>query len=310
MDEMDAAEQDVRKGLFGLDSAVLAVALIYVTVLAAAYFRFGMLPEISFAVAAVLILPFIGLATRSKEFMKNSALIVAVLLTYEALQGITGTLVRQGSVVSLAGVDQALVGSNFAADVQTAFASSATTFVSTMFYGMHVFLIMIAFVLFWFKDRAVYRGYTYSLLVTTYLALFTFIVLPTAPPWLAGTAQNLLKPGIKMLPAAFQQVQAVLLSGESDVVAAFPSLHAAYVTLFSIFMFKLGRKYGFASLPIAGGVYFSIIYLGQHYLVDLLGGVAYAGITVYAVDRMIARRHRYRSQSPSVSSVAVNASAQ
>ena len=309
MDEIDAAEQNVRKGLFGIDSAVLTVALIYVTVVAAAYLRFGMLPEISFAVAAILILPFIGLVTRSKEFMKNSALIVAVLLTYEALQGITGTLVRQGSVVSLAGVDQTLVGSNFAADVQTAFASSATTFVSTMFYGMHVFLIMIAFVLFWFKDRAVYRGYTYSLVVTTYLALFTFMVLPTAPPWLAGTAQNLLNPGIRMLPAAFQQVQAVLLSGESDAVAAFPSLHAAYVTLFSIFMFKLGRKYGFASLPITGGVYFSIIYLGQHYLVDLLGGVAYAGITVYAVDRMMARRHRSRSQLPSISSVAVSASA-
>ena len=309
MDEIDAAEQNVREGLLGLDSAVLAVVLIYVTVVAAAYLRFGTLPEISFAVAAVLILPFIGLATRSKEFMKNSGLIVAMLLTYEALQGITGTLVRQESVVSLAGMDQALVGSNFAANVQTAFASSAATFVSTMFYGMHVFLIMIAFVLFWFKDRAVYRGYTYSLVVTTYLALFTFIVLPTAPPWLAGTAQNLLKPGIKMLPAAFQQVQAVLLSGESDVVAAFPSLHAAYVTLFSIFMFKLGKKYGFASLPIAGGVYFSIIYLGQHYLVDLLGGVAYAGITAYAVDRMIARRHRYRSQSQPVSHVAVSASA-
>ena len=95
---------------------------------------------------------------------------------------------------------------------------------------------------------------------------------------------------------------------ESDVVAAFPSLHAAYVTLFSIFMFKLGRKYGFASLPIAGGVYFSIIYLGQHFLVDLLGGIAYAGISVYAVERMMARRQGPRFQSPSASGVTVSAS--
>lgn len=309
MDEIDAAEQNVRKGLFGLNSAVLAVAMIYVTVAAATYLRFGTFPEISFAVAAVLILPFIGLITRSKEFMKNSALIVAVLLTYEALQGIAGTLVRQGAVASLAGMDQALVGSNFAANVQTVFASSAATFVSTVFYGMHVFLIMIAFVLFWFKDRAVYRGYTYSLVVTTYLALFTFMVLPTAPPWLAGTAQNLLKPGIKMLPAAFQQVQAVLLSGESDVVAAFPSLHAAYVTLFSIFMFKLGKRYGLASLPITGGVYFSIVYLGQHFLVDLLGGIAYAGISVYAVEWVISRWQRSRFQASAASGAAVSVSA-
>ena len=303
------AESNVRKSSFGLNSAILSAALIYVTVVAAAYMRFGTLPEVSFGVVAVLVLPFIGLATKSKEFLKNSALIIAVLLTYESLQGITGTLVHSGSVVSLAWVDQALVGSNFAADVQTMFSSSATTFVSTMFYGLHAFLIIIAFVLFWFKDRAIYRGYTYSLVITSYLALLTFVVLPTSPPWLAGTAQNLLKTGDKMFPTAFQAVQAVLLSGESDVVAAFPSLHAAYVTLFSIFMFKLGRKYGVASLPIAGGVYFSIIYLGQHFLVDLLGGLAYAGISVYAVERVMARRQKSRFQSPSVSSTAVSTSA-
>ncbi|MGP8056184.1 MAG: phosphatase PAP2 family protein [Nitrososphaerales archaeon] len=298
MNEVDTADRNVRKSLFGLDSAILAAALIYVTVVAAAYVRFGTLPQVSFGVVAVLVLPFIGLATKSKEFMKSSALIVAVLLTYESLQGITGTLVHSGSVVSLAPLDQALVGSNFAADVQATFASSATTFISTVFYGMHAFLIVIAFVLFWFKDKAVYRGYTYSLVVTSYLALLTFVILPTKPPWMAGTAQNLLTTGDKMFPAAFQDVQAVLLSGESDVVAAFPSLHAAYATLFSTFMFKLGRKYGLVSLPIAGGVYFSIIYLGQHFLVDLLGGIAYAGISVYAVERVMARRQRTRFQSP------------
>jgi membrane-associated phospholipid phosphatase len=308
MDEIDATERQVRNGSFGLNSTLLAAALIYVTVVAGAYVRFGTLPQISFGVAAVLVLPFIGLVTRSKEFMKNSVLIIAVLLTYESLQGITGTLVHSGSVVSLASLDQALVGSNFAAGVQTAFASSATTFVSTVFYGMHAFLIVIALVLFWFKDRTVYRGYTFSLVVTSYSALITFVVLPTAPPWLVGTAQNLLETGNRMLPTAFQEVLGVLLSGESDIVAAFPSLHAAYATLFSIFMFKLGRKYGFASLPIAGGVYFSIVYLGQHYLIDLLGGIAYAGISVYAVEKAIARRQRPRSQLPFTSDLTLSAS--
>ncbi|MGD1055398.1 MAG: phosphatase PAP2 family protein [Nitrososphaerales archaeon] len=264
---MGEAEKDVRKGLFGLNSTLIAAVLIYVTVVVAAYLRFGTLPVITLGAVVVLIMPFIGLATRSKEFVKNTVLIVAVLLTYEALQGVTGIVTHSGSATSLAGVDQALVGSNLVADVQTAFRSSATTFVSTIFYGLHVFLIVIAFVLFWFKDKAVYRRYTYSLVVTSYLALLTFVAFPTYPPWLARTAL-----------------------GESDKVAAFPSLHAAYATLFSIFMFKLGRKYGLVSLPILGGVYFSIVYLGQHFLVDLLGGVAYASISVYAVDRLMARR--------------------
>jgi len=196
MNEIDTGDPKVRTGLFGLDSALLAAVLIYVTVVAAAYLRFGTLPQVSFGVVAVLVLPFIGLATGSKEFMRSSALIVAVLLTYESLQGINGALVNSGNAVSMAPLDQALVGSNFVAGVQTVFASSATTLVSTVFYGMHAFLIVIAFVLFWFTDRAVYRGYTYSLVLTSYLALLTFVILPTKPPWLAGTAQNLMQLGV------------------------------------------------------------------------------------------------------------------
>ena len=282
-------ERSAGRGQLDINTAILAAALIYATVVAAAYLKFRTVPEITLGAVAILILPVVGVVTRSKEFVKTSALVVAVLLTYEALQGVTGVLVHSGSVTSLAGLDSAIVGSDFAADVQAAFASSATTLVSTMFYGLHVFLVLIAFVLFWFKDRTVYRGYTYSLVMTSYLALFTFIVMPTAPPWFAGTAQNLLKTGDSMLPTAFQGLQTALLSGESDIFAAFPSLHAAYATLFTIFMFKLGRKYGIASLPIAIGVYFSIIYLGQHYLVDLLGGIAYAGISAYVVVRLLAR---------------------
>lgn len=305
MDEAVAADQDVGKGFLGSNFSLLAAVLIYVIIVVAAYLRFGTLPEITLGAVAVLILPFAGLILRSKEFVKSSALIVAVLLTYEALQGITGALVTSGNVVSLAWVDNTLVGSNFALSVQRAFLSSAATLISTVFYGLHIFLILIALVLFWFKDRAVYRGYTYSLVVTSYLALLTFVALPTAPPWMTGTAQNLLGAGYKELPTVLQELQKVLLSGESDLVAAFPSLHAAYATLFSIFMFKLGRRYGVVSLPIAGGVYFSIIYLGQHYLIDLLGGVAYAAISVYAVD-LILGRLRPKSPPLSASSVPVS----
>jgi membrane-associated phospholipid phosphatase len=298
MDKIGTPEQGVSKGVFNLNSALIVAFLIYVTVVATAYVRFRTLPEITLGAIAIIILPVIGLAAKSREFLKNSALVIAVLLTYEALQGVTGAIANSGNVVSLAWVDQALVGSNFVAEVQGAFRSPTVTFVATIFYGLHVFLIMIAFALFWFKNKAVYRGYTYSLVLTSYLALFTFIVLPTAPPWMTRAALNLLTTGDKMLPTGFQMVAAVLLSGESDLVAAFPSLHAAYATLFSIFMFKLGRRYGLASLPIAGGVYFSIIYLGQHFLVDLLGGIAYAGISTYAVQRLMTRRRNFGFQLP------------
>jgi len=283
-----------RKVLFGSFSPLIAAVLIYVVLVVVAYVLYGTHPEVTLGVIAILTLPVVGLILRSKDFLKSSALVVAVLLTYEALQDISGGLVNSGRVVSLAWMDKAMVGSDFTLDVQRAFLSPTVTTVSIVFYGIHVFLIIFALGLFWFKDRLVYRGYAYSLVLTSYLALVTFVVLPTAPPWLSGSAQNLLASGDKTFPSAFQALQNALLSGESDVVAAFPSLHAAYATLFSIFMFRLGRRYGIVSLPILGGVYFSIIYLGQHYLVDLLGGIAYAGFSTYAVGRLLKRQHAPR----------------
>lgn len=265
---------------------------VYVSIIAAVYLRFGKLPQFSLGTVALLTLPAIGLATKSREFLRSSVLIITIILTYEALQGLTGALVNSGSVVSLAGLDKALVGFDFTSAIQTAFDSTTTTLVSTYFYGLHVLLIVIAIGLFWFKDRLVYRGYTYSMIITSYLALLTFIVLPSAPPWFVGAAKDLLVTGDKMLPSVLQSAQAMLLSGESDVFAAFPSLHAAYATLFSFFMFRLGRKYGVASLPIVSGVYFSIIYLGQHYLIDLLAGIAYAMLSVYIVERLILKHQR------------------
>jgi membrane-associated phospholipid phosphatase len=265
----------------------LVAILVYTTVVTAIYLRFGKLPPLSLPAVGLLSVAAIGVATRSREFVRTSVLFVTVILTYEALQGLTGALVSSGSVVSLTGIDRALVGSDFVSDIQTMFYSPVTTFVSTIFYGLHVFLIVVALGLFWFKDRAVYRGYMYSMVLTSYLALLTFIVIPTAPPWYVGVAKNLLVTGDKMFPSTFQSVQTVLLSGESDIFAAFPSLHIAYATLFSFFMFKIGRKYGLVSLPIVFGVYFSTVYLGQHYLVDLLGGIAYAMLSVYVVERLI-----------------------
>jgi membrane-associated phospholipid phosphatase len=258
----------------------------------ALYLKFGLVPELSLGTVAVLSLPVIGVVLKSREFVRSSILFVTVILTYEALQGLTGTLVNAGTVPSLAWMDKALVGSDFTADVQNQFLSPSVTYVATIFYGLHVFLIIVALGLFWFRNKLAYRGYTYSMIVVSYLALVTFVVLPTAPPWFVGPAKNLLTSGVQMLPGTLQSIQHALLSGESDEFAAFPSLHAAYATLFTAYMFKLGRRYGLVSLPILGGVYFSIIYLGQHYLVDLLAGIAYSAVSIYLVEWFISRRQK------------------
>ena len=124
------------------------------------------------------------------------------------------------------------------------------------------------------------------MVLTSYLALITFIAFPTSPPWFTGAAQNLLSAGNAMLPSALQGLQQALLAIESDKFAAFPSLHAAYVVLFAVYALRLSKKLGLVALVITGGVFFSTIYLGQHYVIDLLGGIIYSLAAVVVMDKV------------------------
>jgi membrane-associated phospholipid phosphatase len=72
---------------------------------------------------------------------------------------------------------------------------------------------------------------------------------------------------------------------EVDKFAAFPSLHGAYAIIFSYFMIKIDRRLALVSVPITIGILFSTLYLGQHYLIDLIGGAAYALVPCLIAER-------------------------
>ena len=73
---------------------------------------------------------------------------------------------------------------------------------------------------------------------------------------------------------------------ESDRFAAFPSLHAAYVMIFAYFTIKLDRRLAFVAIPVLVAVLFSTLYLGQHYLIDLVAGALYALVPCLISERL------------------------
>jgi len=262
--------------------------LLYSVVLLVVYLRYGVIFNATLAASALVALPIASYIFRSKEFLRNSVFCISMLLTYEALQGTIGMMVNGSNALSLAPVDLALFGYSFTAAVQNFFASPTVTMIATVFYSFHVYLVVAAMIFFWFACRRVYRGYTYSLILTSYLALITFAVVPTAPPWFSGVAANLLNDGVKMLPNSFSTLEQIFL-GAADKLAAFPSLHAAYATLFAAYSIKLDPKIGFISIPLLLGILFSTLYLGQHYLIDLIAGIAYAMLAFFVVEWLLKR---------------------
>jgi membrane-associated phospholipid phosphatase len=71
-------------------------------------------------------------------------------------------------------------------------------------------------------------------------------------------------------------------------VAAFPSLHAGYPFLaFLVLRHAFGRV-GWLALAYAAAVWWAIVFTGDHYVVDVLAGIVYAGAAYLATPRIAA----------------------
>src|SRR2546421_195556 len=55
-------------------------------------------------------------------------------------------------------------------------------------------------------------------------------------------------------------------------VAAFPSLHAGYPFLAFLFARRAFGRVGWVMLAYSACVWFAVVYLADHYVVDILGG--------------------------------------
>ena len=262
----------------------------YIVVLVAWYAYNGVLFQFSLGLWALALLPLPMVLGRSAQFVKELTPFILLLLSYEALQGVAGSIavipVIHSTVASAGAVHY-----GFLEAIQSAFLSPDLTDVMTFFYGLHFPLIMVGAVLFWYSNKIIYRRYVYALVACSYVSLLFYVLAPSAPPWYNGVVTNLLantstQVGSSGILGETAKIGSLI---ESDKLAAFPSLHAAYVVLFGHFAIRLKKIYAAVSVPIVAGVVFSTIYLGQHYVVDLIGGIAVAAACAFLTTKVVGR---------------------
>lgn len=139
----------------------------------------------------------------------------------------------------------------------------------------------------------------------------TFLLLPAAPPWYVAN-HGLLdgpdgRPVIAYLkPGAFETLATALGfdgrylysfafgSVNPNSVAAFPSLHVAYPFLAFLVLRRAFGRVGWLALGYTALVAFSVVYTGDHWLVDGLAGISYAYVAFYAVVHAPGRLPEWR----------------
>jgi len=165
---------------------------------------------------------------------------------------------------------------------------SLLDWVAILTYIAHIPLPFFFASFIWFKDREMYKKYSATFLVLAYAGLLTFLLYPASPPWLAGLVGYI--NGVKKLyDEISSSLNLIILPTlyywiNANEVAAIPSLHAAFPLLTSIYSFKMWGKKGLIVFLYPIATSFSLVYLGEHYVVDVLLGFLYVFASMAFVE--------------------------
>lgn len=246
------------------------------------YAIYGNLITTAGGVVAAIGVLLCGLALVSNNsWLRNWIPFLTIIFSYEALGGIYRAAESTRGVFEVYRLDHALWGFNMTGAVQATLMSKPFTSFMTDIYALHLPLVVFSAFFLWYVNRRAYRKYVYSISLVVFLSLFTFLALPSAPPWYSGQALNLLASN-----GASKSLYSTLSSiVESDPLAAFPSLHAGLALLFLYGMWSARRLYGVLAIPVVFLVLLSTVYLGQHFTVDLLAGGIYSLVGIFFAER-------------------------
>ncbi|MBV9594484.1 MAG: phosphatase PAP2 family protein [Actinobacteria bacterium] len=169
---------------------------------------------------------------------------------------------------------------------------------ATLIYTTHFLATPIVAALLWLRNRAIWISFIVRVVALSVAGLITYVLFPAAPPWYAAR-DGVIPPAIRASARGWTWLHLnhagnLLSEGQlaANAVAAMPSLHTAFATLIALFVVRhLSSRWRWIALGYPPLMGLALVYLGEHYVVDVLAGVAYAVATDLGVSAW-ERRHR------------------
>ncbi len=220
---------------------------------------------------------------------------VGFLFLYDYTRGFADTLGRPVHLTQPLAVDRALGGGHVPTrwlqdQLYDAHHLHWWDVVSSLVYTSHFILPWLIAGVLYVRSRTRWAAFARRVLVLSYASLITYSLYPAAPPWFASR-EGLTEPIARISTRGFYAIgldaaaPLITLGQESvNLVAAVPSLHAAFALLICLQFWRTSRRTTrtlLAAYPLAMG--FALVYTGEHYIVDVLIGAVYAIATVFTV---------------------------
>jgi len=228
----------------------------------------------------------------------------AVLVVYDVSRGIADGLGMPLHVSDVAAADRDLFGGTVPTVwLQQHFLDPGSPHwydaLATLIYTSHFIATPVVAAVFWLRSRDVWKGFISRVIVLSLAGLVTYVLFPAAPPWYAAR-EGVIEPVIRASSRGWLWLHVnhagnLLSEGQaaSNPVAAMPSLHTAFATLIALYVGSRLRsrwRLLLALYPLAMGL--ALVYLGEHYVVDLAAGVVYAVGVHFAMNAWTRRRQR------------------
>jgi hypothetical protein len=229
---------------------------------------------------------------RTKDFIWDWVPMVFLFLGYEYMRGLVPILNKNVNIFPMIDIDLKLFGTLPTIELQKLLSPGNGVhwydYIAVILYMSHFIMPMMIGFIFWVTERQYFKKFMTALIILSYKAFLTYLIYPAMPPWMAAERGYI--PPIKkisndvfgifstpiVLPTIYQFFGA-------NLVAAVPSLHAAFPWLIFLFVIKKWKQKGFILIPYVLGVWFTVVYLGEHYVIDVILGVLYATLAYFIV---------------------------
>lgn len=236
-----------------------------------------------FIVFALVIAVVLG---RTRLFLRDWLPFAAIFLAWESMRGMAddlGVAVHSNDVIALERF--LFFGRIPSEELQAAFHTAgrvnALDLATTFLYVAHFALPLVVAFAFWMSQRDVFYRYLLALMVMSFAAFVVYLVFPVAPPRFAGSfgeplaVEDIARSTFTQLH--FAPVTTWLYGSISgNPVAALPSLHSAYPLLAYLFARERWPRASLILLGWSAAIWFSVVYLGHHYVLDVAGGILFA----------------------------------
>ena len=270
--------------------------------------------SVTIALGLFLLCAFIGKPWRRWGFLVVDAAIYATMwFVYETTHGAADQLGFPLQVTAPRNIDRAMF---FGADptvwLQQQFfhANDIRWYddVGSVIYYSHFVVPVVAIAAVWVVSRALWVRFMKRLATVLVVSCAMFVVLPTAPPWIAGNARY----GYDTLPITitrhtwrgFYDLGFVgFVRGWNNSldwanpVAALPSLHVAFALFVPAFFLPAVRwcwvRALMMSYPVA--MLAALVYFGEHWVIDGVVAAAIVGGTFWFWNRIESRQRQRRA---------------